>query len=87
LYRNTLNMKTVKDRSFLLHELVHVLQFKVEGMQIFNGCKNIMASELQAYRAQDRFLGDNGEEFRVGGIYRFMRCDDGADESMVAPSR
>jgi hypothetical protein len=76
LYRNTLNLKLVKDQSFIVHELVHVLQYAQIGDKVFGSCKATMSSESQAFRAQDRFLGDSGEEFRVGSAFRFMRCED-----------
>jgi hypothetical protein len=76
LYRNTLNMKLVKDQSFVLHELVHVLQYAQKGDLLFANCKETMESEGQAYRAQDRYLGEKGEEYRVGGLFRFIRCED-----------
>jgi hypothetical protein len=76
LYRNTLNMKLPKDQSFVLHELVHVLQYAQQGDAVFGSCKATMESEGQAYRAQDRYLGESGEEYRVGGLFRFIRCED-----------
>jgi hypothetical protein len=81
LYRNTLNMKLVKDQSFVLHELVHVLQYALKGDTVFASCKDTMESEGQAYRAQDRYLGEKGEEYRVGGLFRFIRCEDSANPS------
>ena len=82
LYRDTLNMKLPKDQSFVLHELVHVLQYTQQGDAIFGSCQATMASEGQAYRAQDRFLGESGEEFRVGGVFRFMRCEDSSNPAI-----
>jgi hypothetical protein len=79
LYRNTLNMKLVKDQSFVLHELVHVLQYAIKGDSVFASCKDTMESEGQAYRAQDRYLGEKGEEYRVGGLFRFIRCEDSSN--------
>jgi hypothetical protein len=82
LYRNTLNMKQPKDQSFVLHEIVHVLQFAQQGTEIFASCQATMASEGQAYRAQDRYLGESGEEYRVGGMFRFIRCEDSANPAV-----
>ena len=79
LYRNSLNMKLVKDQSFILHELVHVLQYALHGDAVFGSCKATMESEGQAYRAQDRYLGEKGEEYRVGGLFRFIRCEDSSN--------
>lgn len=85
LYRNTLNMKQPKDQSFVLHEIVHVLQFAQQGSAIFGSCQATMASEGQAYRAQDRYLGESGEEYRVGGVFRFIRCEDSTNPASALP--
>jgi hypothetical protein len=74
LYRNTLDLNKTFDRSFLLHELVHVLQFKAKGPSIFFTCKDRLLAERQAYMTQDRYLAEKGLEMRVGGALRFMRC-------------
>lgn len=76
IYRDHLDLKKAYDQSTLVHEIVHVLQFKVMGVSIFANCESIMGSERQAFQVQDRYLGENGEERRVAGAFRFMRCDD-----------
>jgi hypothetical protein len=55
LYRNTLDLNKTFDRSFLLHELVHVLQFKAKGPSIFFTCKDRLLAEREAYITQDVF--------------------------------
>lgn len=79
LYRDTLNLTKTFDRSFLLHELVHVLQFKAKGPGIFFSCKERLLAEREAYFTQDRFLAESGLEIRVRGALRFMRCPDEPD--------
>ena len=76
VYRDHLDMKKVFDQSTIVHEIVHVLQFKQRGESIFANCDGIMGSEREAFQTQDRYLGENGEERRMGGAFRFMRCDD-----------
>jgi hypothetical protein len=74
IYRNTLDFSKPFDRSFVLHELVHVLQFKAKGASIFASCKAYVGAEREAYLTQDRFLAENGVEIRVKGALRFMHC-------------
>ena len=77
IYRSSLNLSKPYDRSFLLHELVHVLQFKARGPGIFFTCKERVAVEREAYFIQDRYLAESGLEIRVRGALRFMRCPEG----------
>jgi hypothetical protein len=76
IYRNTLNLTKPYDRSFLVHELVHVLQFKAKGASIFASCKTRVMAEHEAYKTQDRFLAEQAVEIRVSGALRFMHCPD-----------
>jgi hypothetical protein len=76
IYRNNLNLTKPYDRSFLVHELVHVLQFKAKGASIFASCKARVMAEREAYISQDRFLAEQAVEIRVSGALRFMRCPD-----------
>jgi hypothetical protein len=81
IYRDTLNLRRTFDRSFLLHELVHVLQFKAKGRGIFETCQSRMQAEREAYFTQDRFLAEHAIEIRVGGALRFMNCPPEAAKS------
>ncbi len=47
-----------------------------QGNSVFGSCKSTINSEEHVYRAQDRYLGENGEEYRIGFIFRFCRCED-----------
>jgi hypothetical protein len=62
------------DDSFLLHELVHVLQFKQSGSTGFTSCAAVVESERQAYTAQDRYLRENGRPGHHGSKLRYSRC-------------
>lgn len=74
IYRDNLNLAKPYDRSFLVHELVHVLQFKAKGASIFASCKARVLAEREAYMSQDRFLAENAVEIRVSGALWFMKC-------------
>jgi len=62
------------DDSFLVHELVHVLQFKQSGSVGFTSCNAILDSERQAYAAQDRYLREHGRQAQYGINLRFTHC-------------
>lgn len=62
------------DDSFLVHELVHVLQFKQSGSVGFTSCAAIVRSEREAYAAQDLYLRENGRPGQYGMNLRFSRC-------------
>ena len=74
LVRNTLDMEKALDNSFLLHELVHVLQLKARGPDIFKDCLASMRTEAEAYRAQNAYLKREGQFARFGEILRFTTC-------------
>ena len=62
------------DDSFLVHEFVHVLQFKQSGSIGFTSCNAIMKSEHEAYAAQDLYLREHGRPGQYGINMRFTRC-------------
>lgn len=64
------------DYSFLIHEIIHVLQFAKDGPEIFKDCQAIHHTEEQAYRAQDAYLKDEGEFFRASIALKFFYCDE-----------
>lgn len=84
IYRNTLNLTRPYDRSFLVHELVHVLQFKAKGASIFASCKARVLAEREAYLSQDRFLAENALEIQVSGALRFMQCPEEPSQGVAA---
>ncbi|SMP73555.1 hypothetical protein [Noviherbaspirillum suwonense] len=63
-----------EDASFLVHEIVHVLQFRNMGSVAFTSCTAVLESEEQAYAAQNAYLGLHGRQGRYGGMLRFSRC-------------
>ena len=62
------------DASFLVHELVHVLQFWHTGSTGFTSCKAVLDSEGQAYAAQNDYLRQHHRPAHQGAMLRFSRC-------------
>ncbi len=74
LYSDELDAENAADNSFLLHELVHVLQFKANGEKIFATCEAAMKTETEAYRAQNKYLKKEGQFLRFGETLAFTTC-------------
>ncbi len=72
--REGLNPADPMDNSFLVHELVHVLQLRKYGPDYFSSCRKVLDSEQQAYFVQNNYLGEEGIDWREGFLLRFMRC-------------
>jgi hypothetical protein len=72
--RDTLDLATPMDNSFLVHELTHVLQFKQYGDAYFSSCRKVLDSEHAAYKVQNNYLGSEGVDWREGFLLRFMQC-------------
>lgn len=74
LYRDSLSPEEPLDHSFLLHEIVHVLQHRQYGNAMYADCRALRATEAQAYRAQNTYLRAAGELVQVGGMLRVATC-------------
>lgn len=85
--RDTLNPNDPMDNAFIVHELVHVLQYKKHGPEYFDDCPNRIASERQAYYVQNNYLGEEGVDWREGYLVRFMRCPEEGEPSAGAGRR
>ena len=72
--RDSLNLDDPMDNSFIVHELVHVLQYKKYGGDYFDDCQRRIASERQAYFVQNNYLGEEGIDWREGFLVNFMKC-------------
>ncbi|MFZ5504068.1 MAG: hypothetical protein ACOY7P_01120 [Pseudomonadota bacterium] len=72
--RDTLDLENAADNSFLLHELVHVLQHKARGDAIFADCPTTLKTETEAYQAQNAYLKREGQFLRFGEALGFMSC-------------
>ncbi len=79
--RDTLKVDEPMDNSFIVHELVHVLQFRKFGDANFGSCRKRIASEQQASYGQNNYLGEEGIDWREGFLVRFMRCPDERDQN------
>ncbi|WP_157272256.1 DUF6647 family protein [Azohydromonas aeria] len=75
LYRDTLDMRDPTDQSFIVHELVHHLQFLQRGEALFATCQSTLAGEAQAYRAQNLYQAQFRQWQRMGEVLRYMHCD------------
>lgn len=69
-----LDFNDPEDASFLVHEIVHVLQFKNLGSTAFTSCTAVLESEEHAYAAQNAYLKEKDLAARYGGMLRFSRC-------------
>lgn len=72
--RKPVDLRNPITLSFIVHEMVHVLQFKQGGHGQFESCQAVLASEQQAYKTQNVFLYENGSDWREGFSLRFMTC-------------
>lgn len=84
LYSDELDAENAGDNSFLIHELVHVLQFKANGEKIFATCEAAMKTETEAYRAQNKYLKKEGQFLRFGEALAFTTCS-GAQNTFFTP--
>jgi hypothetical protein len=76
ILREDLDLESPGDNSFLVHELVHVLQHRLRGDRIFAGCHETLRTEREAYAVQNRYLKREGQFLRFGEGLAFMRCAD-----------
>lgn len=82
LIRAELDPAGALGQSFLVHELVHVLQ----GWQRRGDaetCAHGLADERQAYDVQNRFLADADRPERFGTMFRALAC--APDQTGAAP--
>jgi len=82
LYREDLDMDNDADNSFIVHELVHVLQYHQAGESIYADCPALVRTEQAAYAAQNAYLQRQGQLLRVGRIMRMVSC--GSEHGTVA---
>jgi len=74
VYLQTLDLESAEDNSFLLHELVHVLQFRSRGASMYENCNALLQTEAQAYRAQNAYLRREGRLMQVGAMLGATTC-------------
>jgi hypothetical protein len=73
--RDTLDLEDPSDNSFLVHELVHLLQWKRDGDAVFGSCERALESEREAYRVQNAYLKQHGRLARHGHALTFASCE------------
>ena len=59
--------------------MVHVLQYKHLGADIYKDCENTVLTERAAYRVQNSYLIRNGLFDRFGDSLAYMTCSDVQD--------
>jgi hypothetical protein len=69
-----LNLDDAYDASFLVHEMVHVLQFRNAGSTAFTSCEAVFESERQAYAVQNAYLREHDQRANEGAMLKFSRC-------------
>jgi hypothetical protein len=74
LYRDSLDLEQPLDHSYLLHEIVHVLQHRQQGNAMYADCYALLQTERQAYRAQNIYLRANDQLAYVGGMLHQASC-------------
>ncbi|HEY6898010.1 MAG TPA: DUF6647 family protein [Rhodocyclaceae bacterium] len=74
LISNRLDPADPADNSFLVHEFVHVLQYRQLGESYSEGCEATLAAEREAYRVQNAYLRRAGRLERYGDRLTFMAC-------------
>ena len=72
--RDSLDLNDPMDNGFIVHELVHVLQYRKYGHDYFDDCHRRIDSERQAYYVQNNYLGEQGIDWREGFLVNFMKC-------------
>ncbi len=82
LIRADLDRGDAIGQSFLVHELVHVLQAWDHDTDA-DGCAASLAAERTAYAAQNRFLAQAGRPERFGTMLAMMAC--APDQRAAAP--
>jgi hypothetical protein len=74
-YIDSLDLGDDTDLSFIVHELVHHLQYSAQGDSLFSTCQKVMTTETQAYAVQNKYLAHFKQWRRVGDAIRFIHCD------------
>ena len=90
--RDSLDLEDPADNSFLVHELVHVLQWKRDGDAVFGACERALETEREAYRVQNAYLKREGRLARYGHALLFASCAGeqpvpSGGEAMTIPAR
>ncbi len=75
MYRASLDLSKVWERSFLVHELVHWLQHQAKPESHADAsCPDFKAAEREAYAVQNRFLRHHQSGRRAGTMLNMLHC-------------
>jgi hypothetical protein len=74
LISDELDPRNSHDSSFIVHELVHVLESRRKASGYQQDCEETLASERTAYRVQNAYLREQGRPERYGGLLQQMVC-------------
>lgn len=69
-----LDPKSYEDRSYFLHEIVHVLQERYTGRGMFMTCAGLHVAEVEAYEAQNDYLKYAHSNRRMVGYKSAAEC-------------
>lgn len=72
----TLDLERVEDYSYVLHEVIHVLQFAAKGITDLGSlsCNEMLQLEREAYHLQQKYLSKERAFLRVTWMIDRMRC-------------
>jgi hypothetical protein len=74
LISDRLDLHDAADNSFLVHEMVHVLQQHQQGEGYMASCEATLAAEREAYWVQNAYLGREGRSERHGNQLAYLVC-------------
>ena len=75
IYDEVLDIDNNHDNSFIVHEIVHSLQFFHKGDANFKDCPATKETELEAYDVQNKYLKKMGQFAQYGDALKFLVCD------------
>ncbi len=78
LVRGDMDPEDNTDRSFFIHEAIHMLQYVSKQITDVDAlsCTEMLTLEKEAYVAQQRYLDRNGQLLRVTSVITRMQCTD-----------
>lgn len=74
LIDEALDLSVPEQNSFVVHELVHVLQFKQRGDKMYEDCVESTKTEAQAYEVQNAYLHQAGRYASFSQKVAFADC-------------
>ncbi|MEY8878688.1 MAG: hypothetical protein AB9M60_19430 [Leptothrix sp. (in: b-proteobacteria)] len=74
LVTDQLDVQDARDRSVLVHELVHVLERRPAGSGDVADCEASLRAERRAYRVQNAYLQEQGVNARYGRMLLHAVC-------------